>query len=222
MIFFDIDDTLLDNQNAELSAAKDFHGLYEDIFPISSDEFALNWQRITEKHVQRYIAGELSFQDQRRERLKELFFHNRILSDEEADQIFQKYLTCYEKNWMLFPDVIPCLEQLAEKKLGIISNGDSLQQRKKLTDTGIIDRFSIITISGDIGVSKPDPGIFINACRMAQVDPLECWHIGDSVEADIKGSLSIGMKGIWLNRNGHDSFQNARTINSLLELNNII
>jgi len=70
MIFFDIDDTLLDNQSAELAAAKDLHFLYEDIFLESPDEFALNWRVITEKHVQRYLSGELSFQSQRRERVK--------------------------------------------------------------------------------------------------------------------------------------------------------
>jgi putative hydrolase of the HAD superfamily len=90
MIFFDIDDTLLDNLNAESAAATEFHRFYEHIFPISPDEFAYNWRIITEKHVQRYLSGELSFQGQRRERLKELFSHDCILSDKEADILFQR------------------------------------------------------------------------------------------------------------------------------------
>lgn len=222
MIFFDIDDTLFDNHSAEFAAAKDFHRFYSDIFPVSSNEFASNWRVITEKHVQRYISGELSFQGQRRERLKEIFSHNCILSDEEADTMFQRYLACYEKNWMLFSDVLSCFEQLEGKKLGIISNGDSSQQRQKLARTGIIDRFTVLAISGDIGVSKPDPRIFIEACRMAGVDPSDCCHIGDNLEADLKGSTSVGMKGIWLNRNGNDPIQDCTTIKSLLDLKNII
>lgn len=97
MIFFDIDDTLLDNQKAELAAAKEFQLLYKDIFSVSSDEFALNWRSATEKHVRRYLSGELSFQGQRRERLRELFSHNRVLPDDEADYIFQEYLTCLKR-----------------------------------------------------------------------------------------------------------------------------
>jgi putative hydrolase of the HAD superfamily len=222
MIFFDIDDTLLDNQGAESAAAKDFHYLFRSEFPVSPDEFVRNWRIITEKHVQRYLSGELSFQGQRRERLKEIFSHTRILSDGEADNLFQKYLGCYEKHWKLFPDVMSCFEQLGDVRLGIISNGDSSQQRQKLTATGIIKRFSVVVISDDIGISKPDPKIFLEACRMAAVSPLECWHIGDNLEADFKGSLSAGIKGIWLSRNGVGSNMGATAIKTLSELGNII
>jgi putative hydrolase of the HAD superfamily len=222
MIFFDIDETLLDNHSAEFAAAKDFHCLYSDIFPVSSIEFASNWRVITEKHVQRYISGELSFQGQRRERLKEIFSHNCILSDEEADNLFQKYLGCYENNWRLFPDVITCLDQLKDERLGIISNGDSVQQRQKLSATGIVERFSVVLISGDIGTSKPDSKIFLEACQMAEVSPSECWHIGDNFEADFQGSMSVGMKGIWLARNSVDPINGYRSIGSLSDLKNII
>jgi putative hydrolase of the HAD superfamily len=222
MIFFDIDDTLLDNLSAESAAATDFHRFYEHIFPVSPDEFAYNWRMITEKHVQRYQSGELSFQGQRRERLKELFSHDCILSDKEADILFQRYLVCYEKNWRLFPDVTSSLDQLGEMRLGIISNGDSFQQRQKLIETGIIDRFSVVAISGNIGISKPDSGIFLEACRMAEVSPSECWHIGDNLAADFHGSQSAGLKGIWLNRNGIDSLNAVRVIKSLSELKGII
>jgi putative hydrolase of the HAD superfamily len=222
MIFFDIDDTLLDNQAAESAAAKDFHYLYRSVFPLSPDEFAQNWRIITEKHVQRYLSGELSFQGQRRERLKEIFSHNRILSDAEADNLFQKYLGCYEKNWRLFPDVITCFDRLKDERLGIISNGDSVQQRQKLTATGIIERFSVILISGDIGVSKPDLKIFLEACRMAEVDPSECWHIGDNFEADFQGCMSVGMNGVWLAGNGADPIKDCKAIRSLSDLKNIM
>jgi putative hydrolase of the HAD superfamily len=222
MIFFDIDDTLLDNQGAEIAAAIEFHQLYSNVFQEPSDEFAYNWRRITEKHVQRYLFGELSFQEQRRERLKEIFSHDRILTDDEADNIFQEYLEAYERNWELFPDVMPSLEQLSKIRLGIISNGDSSQQIQKLIATGIREQFSVIAISEDIGTSKPDAMIFLKACRAAEVSPSECWHIGDNIEADFKGSLSAGLKGIWLNRNGIDSVKDVKAIKSLSELKKII
>jgi putative hydrolase of the HAD superfamily len=222
MIFFDIDDTILDNQGAETSAAIEFHQLYSNVFPEPPDEFACNWRMITEKHVQRYLSGELSFQCQRRERLKELFYHYRILTDIEADNIFQSYLEAYERNWSIFPDVKPCLEQLSGIELGIISNGDSSQQRQKLIATEILDRFSVVIISEDVGISKPDEKIFLEACRIAKVSPSECWHVGDNLEADYKGSQSAGLKGIWLNRNGMDSTNGVKSIKSLSELTRVI
>lgn len=80
----------------------------------------------------------------------------------------------------------------------------------------------MVVISGDIGTSKPDAKIFLEACRMASVSPSECWDIGDNLEADFQGSLSAGMKGIWLTRNGIDSTNGATAIESLSELKNII
>jgi putative hydrolase of the HAD superfamily len=217
MIFFDIDDTLLDNQGAETSAALEFHQRYAYTLVGSANEFAHRWRMVTEKHVQRYLSGELSFQGQRRERLKEIFSGKHTLSDLEADNLFEKYLEAYERNWRLFPDVLPCLEELGQYKLGIISNGNRSQQTQKLIATGIHDRFELIVISGAVGISKPDPRIFIEACRVAQLSPSESWHIGDNFEADYAGSLSAGMTGIWLNRRGMASIQGVKSIKSLSE-----
>lgn len=222
MIFFDIDDTLLDNRGAERAAAMDFHRLHTDIFPMSPEEFAVRWRAATEKHVRRYLLGELSFQGQRRERLKELFAPRVLLSDAEADHLFQSYLISYERNWKLFSDVETCFDQLAGTRLGIISNGESYQQRKKLIVTGLTDRFSIITISEEIGLSKPNPKIFIEACRAAKVNPSDCWHIGDDLNADAQGSLSAGLHGVWLNRDGMNYYEGIPTIRSLSNLIELI
>jgi putative hydrolase of the HAD superfamily len=198
MIFSDIDDTLLDNRRAERLAAIEFHRLHENVFPVSPEQFATRWRIATEKHTRRYLSGELSFQGQRRERLKELFAHHYILSNAEADTLFETYLDSYEKNWTLFSDVEYCLDQLAGTRLGIISNGQTYQQRRKLISTGLIDRFSTVIISGEFGLSKPDSRIFLEACRAAKVSPSDCLHIGDDLLADVQGSLSAGLQGVWL------------------------
>ena len=222
MIFFDLDDTLLDNRRAERIAAMEFHRLHEDVFPVSPEAFATRWRMATEKHSRRYLLGELSFQGQRRERLKELFAHHHILNDAEADTLFETYLDSYEKNWTLFSDVESCLDQFAGTRLGIISNGQAYQQRLKLIHMGLIDRFSTIIISEELGLSKPDPRIFLEACRAAKVNPSECWHVGDNFNADALGSLSAGLRGIWLNRRGLDCQEGIPTIRSLSELKGVI
>lgn len=117
----------------------------------------------------------------------------------------------------MFDDVIPCLELLKDCRLGIITNGDSIQQRQKLEQLGIQAYFQTVVVSGDIGVSKPNPEIFIEACKIASVRPEECLFIGDNLAVDILASEKIGMRGIWLNRNNDDS--HLRTIRSLSELN---
>lgn len=222
MIFFDIDDTLLDNRGAERAAAMEFHRLHTDVFPVYPEEFAVRWRAATEKHVRRYLSGELSFQGQRRERIKELFAHHVFLSDAEADDLFKSYLISYERHWALFADAESCLDQLAGTRLGIISNGESYQQRRKLTVTGLIDRFSTVIISEELGLTKPDPKIFLEACRAAMVNPSDCWHIGDDLKADAQGSLSAGLRGVWLNRNRHNFYEGIPMIRSLSELKDLL
>ena len=215
MIFFDIDDTLLDNTEAERDAAAKFFMRHRETLNSPKDEFIDRWRTTTEHFIQRYISGELSFQDQRRERLRQIFGENISLSNTEADSMFEAYLGFYEGSWQLLPDVKACLDELDGYRLGIISNGNAVQQRQKLTALGIIEKFSPIVISEEVGVSKPDPGIFQFACRKAGVAPSDCWHIGDNLTADAQGSISAGLRGVWLNRNGSESIVDIPAIRSL-------
>jgi len=50
--------------------------------------------------------------------------------------------------------LVPCLTELGAQRLGIVSNGDSRQQREKLRKLGVAGRFSVVFISGDIGFAK--------------------------------------------------------------------
>jgi putative hydrolase of the HAD superfamily len=222
MIFFDLDDTLMDNIGAEAGAAKEFHRLHADIFPKSAEEFVIRWRETTEKHVRRYLSGELTFQGQRRERIKELFLHKRHIGDKEADRLFEVYLNYYERNWKLFSDVQSCLNGLSGFRLGIITNGDSYQQKLKIKQLGLSPWFSVVIISEDIGIHKPDPGIFLEACRAAGDSPSGSWHIGNDLKADAEGSIHAGLNGVWLNRNGSTPCAAVPMIHSLLELKNHI
>jgi putative hydrolase of the HAD superfamily len=97
---------------------------------------------------------------------------------------------------------LPCLAALADQRLGIISNGDPVQQRLKLETTHLTSFFSPIVVSGDIGKPKPQPEIFLHACKLANVQPQDCTYIGDNPIPDIFGSRAVGMTGVWINRHG--------------------
>jgi putative hydrolase of the HAD superfamily len=218
MIFFDIDGTLVDHKGAERTAALAFQKDHAEIFPESSDRFVIRWQTVEEKHIRRYLKGGLSFQGQRRARIRELFNGYGPFTDAEADEIFTGYLKRYEQNWRLFEDVKPSLDNLSRHALGIISNGDPKQQRDKLQALGIAGYFSHVLISGDIGIAKPDPGIFQAACRAAGKQPQECMYVGDDYEVDIVGSRRAGLTGVWLNRNGLIHPEENNMIKTLREL----
>lgn len=148
----------------------------------------------------RFLAGELSFQEQRRHRLRDIF--KSPLSDADADSYFETYLTLYEADWRLHDDVLPCLARLTPCKLGVISDGGGEQQRKKLARTGILDKFSVAVTAEEAGRSKPYPGLFRQACVLAGQLPEHCWYVGDNRVKDALGAHRAGMKAVWLNRNG--------------------
>ena len=200
-IFFDIDDTLLDDRRAVTIAAQAFYKEHTALFTFSSDDFVEAWKRASKKHIQRFLTGECSFQDQRRARLQELC-RNQHMSATDIDKLFESYRQHYENNVCPFEDVMPCLSALSDYPMGIISNGDSAQQRRKLQAAGLYGHFQTVIISGDIGIHKPDTEIFHEACRQTNYASYDCIYVGDMLETDSKASSSAGMFGVWLNRTG--------------------
>jgi len=196
MIFFDIDGTLLDHDAAERHAALKFaHN--QNLTITSEDSFVFHWHVVSERHMDRYLLGEISFEDQRHFRLQEIL--GRELDPVEAASIFSTYLEAYESSWCLYEDVLPCVKSLSQP-LGIITNGNRHQQIRKLRRTGIAKYFSTIVVSEDIGVSKPEAEIFHAACSLATVKPADCIYVGDKLSTDAIGAMHSGWQGIWLNR----------------------
>ena len=196
LVLFDIDDTLLDHTAACRSAAMRLHHQYGG--SSSLERFLANWMDALDRHYDRYLAGKISFHEQRRARVRDVI--DRALSDEAADGVFADYLAAYEQAWTLFPDVLPCLDSLASFRLGVISNGHEPQQRNKLAKTGILDRFEHVVISSDAGCAKPDSAIFLRACTQAKESPSNAVYVGDRYDVDAQGARAAGLHGIWLDR----------------------
>ena len=198
MIFFDIDDTLVTHSQAQSQAARLFWEAFADRLPYSQPEFPAVWDAVMRTHFAAFAAGQISFAEHRRRRVREIFAD--AVSDSEAGALFQAYLRHYEDCWALFDDVLLCLDALRSFPLGIISNGNGKQQRRKLHRLGIAERFQVVIISEEVGLWKPKAEMFWEACRQAETDPGECVYVGDSLTTDALASQAAGMRGVWLNR----------------------
>jgi putative hydrolase of the HAD superfamily len=216
MIFFDLDGTLLDDDAEVQAAIAGFYERFREELPADRTAFFAQWKELSERWFNRYLAREIGFQEQRRGRMRELFPG---IDYAEADDRYEVFLAGYEQNWRLFPDVQPALAALPGKPLGIITNGDPRQQRLKLERMGIADRFSIVVISGEVGVAKPEPGIFAEACRRAGEAPGLCWYVGDRLETDPVAAVVAGLHGVWINRDpARPADPRVPTIRSLEEM----
>ncbi|WP_315066853.1 HAD family hydrolase [uncultured Clostridium sp.] len=225
MIFFDLDCTLLDHKSSELLGIEAFYEEYRDYFTFEKEIFYNFWCQISDKYFNMYLRGEITFDQQRIVRIKELFGYSNIrLTDEEAITKFKKYLSNYENNWKLYDDVIPCLNYLSRKyELGIISNGELKQQSLKLEKLRIKQYFTDIITAGEVGVSKPNIELFNIVCNRVHKEPQECYYIGDDLQTDIIPCKDVGMNGIWLNRKKEKlTINNIKMIYNLSTLKSIL
>jgi putative hydrolase of the HAD superfamily len=218
MIFFDLDDTLLDHESAARAGATEFFETYRSSFTEDLEGFIARWEKVAEKYFQSNSPIQYSLTEQRRMRVRELF--STTLSDEEADARFETYLDTYELSWKLYPDAIPCLNEFKGRKLGLITNGEGEQQRLKIKKLGLDPYLSTVIISREVDCAKPSKAIFELAAKQADIAINECVYVGDRLQVDAIASQQAGMKGIWLNRKGKEVGKEIEVlvINSLMEL----
>jgi HAD superfamily hydrolase (TIGR01509 family) len=58
---------------------------------------------------------------------------------------------------------------------------------------GLAHLLGTIVTSTDVGARKPEPEIFLAACREIGVDPAATVFVGDSLESDVQGAANVGM-----------------------------
>ncbi|MFE7796624.1 HAD family hydrolase [Nocardia sp. NPDC057440] len=218
-VLFDVDGTLVDHETAAEAAVRAGFPYVPD-----RDGLARRWRELETWAMDRYLAGELTFTEQRRLRITHLAdeFGQGVWSDDRADSWFAEYLTQYEAAWRTYPDVAPALAALATEngklRLGVITNGDSLQQRRKLAKVGLTGLLDHVTISGEVGVAKPHPAIFLAACDALRLPPSKVVYIGDRLRTDAEAAIAAGLQGIWLDRRDTGVATPAKRIKSLTEL----
>ena len=83
-----------------------------------------------------------------------------------------------------------------------MTNGAPDLQREKLEGVGLVPYFTIITVSGEVGIGKPDPRIFAHTLTRLGVPPTEAVMVGNDLTRDIRGARQAGIPGIWVNRTG--------------------
>lgn len=202
-VFFDLDRTLMNFELGEDMGIKIIFETYKKDIKMNYEEFKSTWKVIAQKTFDEYSAGLHTFDQQRHLRVYRMFEANGVkLSSEETDKRFALYWSTYEKGVDLFSDSLNILNNLKNHDIpmGLISNGDVSNQYWKLNKVKITSYFNPIIISGEVGISKPDLGIFEIALKKAGTDKKNCWYIGDSMVHDIEPALQFGLNVIYLNR----------------------
>jgi HAD superfamily hydrolase (TIGR01549 family) len=119
------------------------------------------------------------------------------------------------------------LEELHGKyKLGIVSNFAIPECVFKLLERhGLAELFDAVIVSGAVNKRKPSPEIFQRALEKLGVDVESAVFVGDTVDADIQGPKSMGMKTIYIERRRQKEIEQTcpdQTIKNLNELSAVL
>jgi len=199
VVLFDLDDTLVDQEGASRAALLDWlPELGMDLDDV--DEQVTAWIAVAEAAYARYQRREITFADQRRIRVRE--FLGADATDDEADELFSGYLTRYEQAWTAFDDAVPALRRVRDAGLvvAVLTNGDSVHQRRKLDRTGLAGHIDVMVSSGDLPAGKPDPRAYAATCEILGVAPEDVLMVGNDVEKDYQGPLDAGLGAVLLDR----------------------
>ncbi len=137
--------------------------------------------------------------------------------------VIEKLIGVWNKNRLLaklYPDTIDALKALKEKKVKIVlvSNAPQNSVEPVLERFGIKDLFDAIFISHDQGKLKTD-GLFEAALKKLKLKKEDVISIGDSIESDIKGAETAGIKAYLLDRRGNREFANKiMTLTEIMKL----
>jgi HAD superfamily hydrolase (TIGR01549 family) len=95
----------------------------------------------------------------------------------------------------LRPDVKPTIVELYSRGylLGIIANSISETEIPVwLQANDLAQYFQVVLLSSVFGRLKPDPSVFVEAARLAGLDPARCAYLGDNPTRDIRGARQAG------------------------------
>jgi putative hydrolase of the HAD superfamily len=115
-----------------------------------------------------------------------------------------------------FADVEPALSALRDRKLIVVSNWDC-SLAEWLDPLGLLEHVDGVVTSAQVGAAKPDGAMFERALALAEVEPAEAVHVGDSVENDVEGARAAGIRPVLVARDGGPP-PGVESIRSLAEL----
>lgn len=117
-----------------------------------------------------------------------------------VDRLREIWVTGFADRVVLRPDALALLDGLRARgvAIGLVTNGGSPVQRRKLEVTQLGARFGAIVVSAEVGMEKPDARIFALALERLGVPAAGAWFVGDHPEKDVRGAEAAGLRAVWI------------------------
>lgn len=203
-VLFDLDDTLFDHDHSSRIALWSLREEHAALGKMPWEELRERYSRLLEEIHTRLLDGELTLQEARRERFRRLLSE---IGEEATDALVQRVLedhaVAYRESWRLVAGAEEVLLEVGTRaKVVVVTNNLLDEQVDKLESLGISGYVDALVASEEVGISKPDPGIFRVALERVGCPVEAAIMVGDSWENDVLGARAAGIRAVWLNRRG--------------------
>lgn len=196
-VLFDLDDTLHDDTAAYRGAARAVADEIARERPIDPqalvdayDGAAMGfWASLTTEHLSRAIGDE-----------RERMWHEALLLVGVDDRALARraadaYNAARAGRLELAPGAIELLDNLRLRgcKLGLVTNGFAATHHDKIDRLGLRARMDAFFLADEVGMVKPDPELFLHACRALGSVPERTAMVGDRYDRDVRGAHDVGL-----------------------------
>ena len=201
-VLFDLDDTLTDSTGADERAWVSIAAVIGEHVPgIDPERLRERYAGVGESHYVELAAGRIDLVTFRRRRLADA-----LSPWAELDEaLFARYLHVKDRaleETAAFPGAVAVVRHLRARgaRVGVLTNGPSDFQRRKLVSCGLAGELDAIAISGEIGAVKPEAEAFARALELLGTHARETAMVGDSLANDVEGAVAAGFASVvWMN-----------------------
>lgn len=197
LLFFDLDDTLIDHTGAEARAQRETFAAFGALF--GGTPFAEWLGAYRQANVRLWTAygrAEIGREELHRRRFADPL-SSFGLDGGAAEEVGAAYLERYRRAWRLNEGAEELLAAAAELgEVGVLSNGFRELQRAKIARFGLERWVRHVVLSEEVGAMKPARAIFDAAvravCGETGVDGRRRLYLGDHFETDVIGARAAG------------------------------
>jgi len=220
LLFFDLDDTLIDHLGAEEGAQRETFETFPALYAgLSFDVWIGRYRTVNRVLWGAYGRGEIDRHTLQHQRFRQPL-HELALDAGQAHVVGTFYMQTYRRHWRLNEGAEEILEDAARLGIvGVVSNGFVETQHAKMKRFRLDRWVKHLVLSEDVGAMKPARAIFDAAVRTVGHAAIERKvYIGDSFEHDVVGAKGAGWLPVLYNPSGKPMPSPVLYVKRLLDL----
>ncbi len=200
MVYFDLDNTLLDfnkSQREALKRSMKRYGLTVD------EKMRELYEKINEKWWSYFAQGKYKKDYIVVARFEE-FFESAGINNGDPGLTSKEYLDELSRLAFFMPGAENALKYLKQKgqRMAVITNGVERVQQGRSKKLNLDKYIEFVLTSERVGKPKPDPKIFFEASNLSGVPIEKSIYIGDNPESDFLGARRAGIDFILFENDG--------------------